>query len=251
MTLKRRNMNVANGMFGPLDKKRYSDQIADLIQQKILKDRLEIGTLLPTEKELAEEFQVSRSVIRESLRILEISGLVDIKKGPTGGIFVTDRYDKPIKNSLGNMIVSGEVNLDHLFDVRLLVEPYIASEAASHAGDIHLKKLRELITQSEENQHDATLLKRNNLGFHLMLGKASGNPILATLQGSFLKLLIEISLDFLNLDLERHFFRAHKEIFAAVENRQALEAETLMKQDILDVKEKLKSFKKKNLRANS
>ena len=76
-------------------------------------------------------------------------------------------------------------------------------------------------------------------------------PILATLQGSFLKLLIEISLDFLNLDLERHFFRAHKEIFAAVENRQALETEALMKQDILDVKEKLKGFKKKNLRANS
>ena len=55
------------GMFEPFEKKRFSDQIAELIQKKILEDRLEIGTCLPTEKELAAEFQVSRSVVREAL----------------------------------------------------------------------------------------------------------------------------------------------------------------------------------------
>jgi DNA-binding MarR family transcriptional regulator len=82
---KRKYVNA--GMFRPLRKQRFSDQIADLIQKKILEDKLAIGTNLPSEKEMAGEFQVSRSVIREALRILEISGLVNIKKGPTGGIF--------------------------------------------------------------------------------------------------------------------------------------------------------------------
>ncbi len=91
-------------MFKPLKKKRYSDQIAELIQESIFNQGMEIGTSLPTEQELATEFQVSRSVVREALRILEISGLVKIKKGPAGGIFVTNGYHEPIRKSLKNMI---------------------------------------------------------------------------------------------------------------------------------------------------
>ncbi|UCC66529.1 MAG: FadR family transcriptional regulator [Deltaproteobacteria bacterium] len=83
-------------MFRPLEKRRYSEQVAQLIQEKILKEKSEKGNKLPTERELAEEFQVSRSVIREAIRELEVSGLVYIKKGPTGGIFITHAYHKPL-----------------------------------------------------------------------------------------------------------------------------------------------------------
>jgi len=248
MRAERRKINPAVETFKPLEKRRYSEQIADRIQERILQDHMEIGTLLPTEKDLAGEFQVSRTVIREALRILEISGLVDIRKGPTGGIFVTDGYGKPIKTSLGNMIVSGEVTLDHLFDVRLLIEPYIAAGAARHAGEIHLTKLRRLISESGDHRDDVTLLKRNNLRFHFLLGEASGNPILATLQESLLKLLVELSLDFLDLDLERHFFKAHLKIFEAIEARDVQKAERLMKADILDVKAKIQGFRRRNAR---
>jgi GntR family transcriptional repressor for pyruvate dehydrogenase complex len=184
-------------------------------------------------------------VIREALRILEISGLVEIKKGPGGGIFVTDGYGEPIKKSLGIMISSGEVNIDHLFDVRLLMEPYIAMQAARHATEKDLKKLGDLIKESNKHQDDATLLKRNNLNFHLMLAEASGNRILSTLLDSLLRLLVEISMDFLDLELERHFYKAHKEIFEAIQRKQGDEATNLMQKDILDVKEKLKPFKPK------
>jgi len=129
----KKNNLISEALFRPLEKKRYSDQIADLIQDKILRDNLEIGTGLPSEKGLALEFQVSRTVIREALRILEVSGLVTIKKGPTGGIFVADVYHKPITNSIHNLITSGRVTINHLFDVRLLIEPHIAMEAALHA----------------------------------------------------------------------------------------------------------------------
>ena len=71
---------MVDSIFSPLKNKRYSDQIAEQIQGKILKHQLELGSSLPSEQELAREFQVSRSVIREALRILEISGLVTLKK---------------------------------------------------------------------------------------------------------------------------------------------------------------------------
>jgi GntR family transcriptional repressor for pyruvate dehydrogenase complex len=73
-------------MFEPLEKKRYSDQIANLIQKRILTQNLADGVKLPGERQLAEELGVSRSVVREALRMLDASGYVSIKKGPRGGI---------------------------------------------------------------------------------------------------------------------------------------------------------------------
>lgn len=238
-----RNNLFSEAVFRPLEKKRYSEQIADLIQDKILRDHLETGTNLPSEKDLALEFQVSRSVIREALRILEVSGLVNIKKGPTGGIFVSDVYHKPITNSLNNLITLGDVTIDHLFDVRLLIEPHIAMEAALNAKNEHVKKLKEIIDDSSHHQDDPMHLKRNNLKFHLLVAKASGNPVLSLLLESVIELLVKTTLDFLDLSLERHFFRVHERITQVIAQGESEEAKRLIREDILDTKEKIENFR--------
>ena len=239
------NQTATESMFEPFKKKRFSDQIAELIQKRILKDRLAIGTCLPTEKALAEEFQVSRSVIREALRILELSGLINIKKGPTGGIFVSDVYHRPITRSLDNLIAAGDVTVDHLYDARLLIEPHIAMQAAQLASREAIQKLDELIEDSSQHFDDAAYLKSNNLKFHLLLANASGNPVLSIMLESVLKLLIERAWDFLDLDLERKFFQIHKEICIAVAGRHATTARDLVQADILEVMKTLKQFKEK------
>jgi len=235
----------SEAVFRPLEKKRYSEQVADLIQDKILVDNLEIGTSFPSEKQLAQEFQVSRSVIREALRILEVSGLVTIKKGPTGGIFVTDVYHKPITNSINNLITSGRVTIDHLFDVRLLIEPHIAMEAALHAKVEDIKRLQNLFEDFSQHLDDPLHLKKNNLKFHLLLAKASGNPVLSLLLESVFELLVKLTLDFLDLSLERHFFQAHQEIFHVIEQKNPEETKRLIKEDILDTKEKIERFRRR------
>ena len=234
---------ISEALFRPLEKKRYSEQVADLIQGKILGDNLEIGTSFPCEKDLAQEFQVSRSVIREALRILEVSGLVTIKKGPTGGIFVADVYHKPITNSINNLITSGRVTIDHLFDVRLLIEPHIAMEAALHAKDEDMQRLQELFEDFSQHLDNPLHLKKNNLKFHLLLAKASGNPVLSLLLESVFELLVKLTLDFLDLSLERHFFQAHKEIFNVIAQKNPEETKRLIKEDILDTKEKIVRFR--------
>ncbi|HUT72253.1 MAG TPA: FadR/GntR family transcriptional regulator [Desulfatiglandales bacterium] len=238
-----RNNLFSEAVFRPLEKRRYSEQIADLIQDKILRDHLEIGTSLPSEKDLSLEFQVSRSVIREALRMLEVSGLVKIKKGPSGGIFVSNGFHKPITNSLNNLITLGDVTIDHLFDVRLLIEPHIAMEAALNAKNEHVKKLKELIDDSSNHQDDPIHLKRNNLKFHLLVAKASGNPVLSLLLESVIELLVKTTLDFLDLSLERHFFRVHERIAQVIAQGESEEAERLVREDILDTKEKIERFR--------
>jgi len=233
-------------MFRPLKKKRFSDQIADLIQKKIFEDSLEVGTSLPSEKAMADEFQVSRSVIREALRILEISGLVDIKKGPTGGIFVSNVYHAPIKRSLNNLITSGEVTVDHLYDARLLIEPHIAGQAALNASEADLERFRALFEDSAAHLDDPVRLKRNNLEFHLLLARASGNPVLAVMLESLFELLAERTLSFVDLALERKFLNIHKAIFEVITRRQPEETSRLIREDIMDVTEALKKFNKHN-----
>jgi len=232
------------GMFKPLKKKRFSDQIADLVQKKIIDDKLEAGTNLPSEQVMAAEFQVSRSVIREALRILEITALVSIKKGPAGGIFVSDIYHKPIKRSISNLINSGDVTVDHLFDARLLIEPHIAKEATKHASDEALRKFKALFEDSAAHFDDAARLKHNNLEFHLLLARASGNPVLSIMQESVIELLIERSLDFTDLALERKFYKIHKNIFRVISQRKTSEVIRLIRKDIGLVRETLKAFKK-------
>jgi DNA-binding FadR family transcriptional regulator len=237
---------TGEGMFRPLKKKRFSDQIADLIQKKILEDNLAVGTGLPSEIEMAQLFQVSRSVIREALRILEISGLVNIKKGPTGGIFVSDGYHAPIIRSLNNLIVSGEVTVNHLFDARLLIEPHIAGQAALLASDADLKKFEALFEDSAVHIDDPVHLKQNNLEFHLLLARASGNPVLAVMLESVVELLAEQTLNFVDLSLERKFFKIHKTIFEVIARRQPEETSRLIRQDIMDVMKTIKIFQKKD-----
>lgn len=237
--------NISESMFRPLRKQRYSDQIAELIQKKILEDSLEIGTSLPSEKDMATEFGVSRSVIREALRILEMSGLVDIRKGPTGGIFVTNVYHEPIKRSLSNMIISGEITIEHLFDARMLIEPRIAREAALHARREDLRKLRDLFNDSQAHIDDPVHLKQNNLRFHLLLARASGNPVLSLLLESVIELLVERIMDFVDLSLEQHFLEIHQEIFQVIVDKKPDEAEKLIKADIQNVNQKISDFKKR------
>lgn len=231
-------------MFQPIEKKRYSDRVFELIQTKIIKENLQKDTRLPSEKELAKEFNVSRSVVREALRILEISGLVDIRKGPTGGIFVSNFYHKPIKDSLSNLILSGEITTDHLFDARLLIEPHIAREAARNATRDDLREIQEVMDDSEAHFDDHVRLRRNNLEFHLLLARASKNPVLYLLQVSIIELMVERFLDFYDLSFEQNFFEIHKNIFNVIKEKKPDKAGRLIEEDILDLRKQVKTLRR-------
>jgi GntR family transcriptional repressor for pyruvate dehydrogenase complex len=236
-----------HSMFKPLDKKRYFEQIARLIRERILHDNLEEGFKLPTEQQLAKELDVSRSVVREALRILDVMGYVDIRKGPQGGIFVSNHYHKPIRDSLRGLANDGHITVGNIFDVRFQIEPFIAGEAARHAKKRDLKKLFELIEDASLHMDDAVYLKQKDLEFHLLLAEASGNPVLAILMKSLIEILAEIAHDFLNSTFEKELFKIHKNILHTIAQRKVNEVRKLIKTDILFVKKNLKKFFKKEM----
>ncbi|MGD8741085.1 MAG: GntR family transcriptional regulator, partial [Desulfobacterales bacterium] len=87
------------GAFKPIRQFRFSQQVLSQLKESILIGKFKSGEKLPSERELTEEFQVSRGVIREAIRILEITGFVVLRQGPTGGAFVTDLSFDHVGNS--------------------------------------------------------------------------------------------------------------------------------------------------------
>ncbi len=226
--------------FKPLDKKRFSEQIAHGIKERILKESLEEGYRLPTERELAEEWQVSRAVIREAIRILDAHGFVRIKKGPRGGIFVSQLYHKPMSASLKSLADHGHVTVDHLFDVRLRIEPYIAEQAMKMASREERDRLIALMEDARAHFDDPAYLKEKNIEFHILLAEISGNPVLVMIMQSITDLLLKLAYDFLNPEFERELFDVHDNILRVLTGRKKGNIQKLVEEDILFVKSNLK-----------
>ena len=228
-------------MFEPIEKKRYFEQIADQIRDRIFRENLSDGFRLPAEQQLAIELNVSRSVVREALRILDVMGYVKIKKGPQGGISVNSQYHKPVSDSLMRLATNGQITVEHLFDVRLQIEPFIVEEAARHATESDMKKLSTLFEDSALHLDDPAYLKQKNIEFHLLLAEASGNPVLSIMMKSIIEILSEIAFSFLEPAFEKELFLGtHRKILEAVIHRKVSLARKLVKEDILLVKNNLK-----------
>lgn len=229
-------------IFDKVDRRRYSEQVIQSIKTEILSNRFAVGDKLPGEKELTQNFNISRTVVREAIRVLEESGLVEIRKGPKGGVFVTHSFHKPVSNSLKDLIDHGQLTIDHLFKVRALIEPHVAFEAALNAKPEDLQPLRDLIDESLAHLDDVLLLKTNNIRFHLLLTKAAGNPVLSLLMDSVIELVTEFARDFADLPFGRKSVQIHKELLTLIEARRAEEAKKLISEEIDRVRDRLKNF---------
>ena len=213
-----------------------------MVVAEILNDNLAIGDKLPSEKELTEEFNVSRTVVREALRVLEESGLVEIRKGPKGGAFVTRSLHKPVSSSLKNLITHGQITIDHLFDVRALIEPHIAVQAAMNAKQKDLKALGDLLDESSAHLDDVSLVKANNIRFHLLLSRAAGNPVLSIVMESVIELVQEFSRDFADSSFGKEYLELHRRLLRLIRERRAEEARELISKDISKLRDRLKRF---------
>ncbi|RTZ92504.1 MAG: hypothetical protein DSY91_03475, partial [Deltaproteobacteria bacterium] len=175
--------------FQPLEKKRYSEQVAHEIESKILNNELQLGQRLLSEIDLAKEFRVSRTVIREALRLLEGRGFVKIKRGPKGGIFADDGFHKPMSEALARLVDSGKVSAEDIFEFRLLIEPYVTEEAAKRATGEDIEEMKALIELARENMDDSESLQRIRGKFHVKLAEATGNPVLHLIMNALIELL--------------------------------------------------------------
>ncbi|MDT4762591.1 FadR/GntR family transcriptional regulator, partial [Sphaerochaeta sp. PS] len=160
-------------------KERLSVMVTDAIKQMIVTENLQPGDKLYSEKQLSEKLEVSRSSIREALRMLEVSGLIKVYQGK--GVFITEpeNADIPIKS----WVVENADSLREHFEVRLLIEPHAAEIASQKADEKEIKALAELYKTfvGHVQAGDVHQAIASDGAFHLAIAKATGNRTLIVL----------------------------------------------------------------------
>ena len=185
------DLSTDQPLFRKLWRKKAYMEVAEQIRDKIFSDKLKLFQRLPSERDLAEQFGVSRVVVREAIRTLESSGLVTVKKGPKGGIFVAQDYERPIVDSITNLLAGGEVNLDNLFEVRLLIEPYAAARVAELGTEADFDALEAKLAEAEREHGADESVRHRYIDFHRQILRLSRNPLLSIVGETVLLVLYD------------------------------------------------------------
>lgn len=159
-----------------LQKAHLYEQVADLLEQDIIshyKDRKK----LPSEQQLAEQYQVSRTIIREALKLLKERGLIDSKTG--SGAYVTKPEAQNIADVVSRIIRVNEIDYVNVFDMRIILETEAVSRAARYVTEEEIQAMEKLLEQLKSSGLSAEERSKYDFSFHFMISKASRNPLLA------------------------------------------------------------------------
>jgi GntR family transcriptional repressor for pyruvate dehydrogenase complex len=206
--------------------------VADRIRATIFRDKLALFQRMPSERDLAAQFGVSRVVVREAIRTLESSGLVTVKKGPKGGIFVAQDYERPIVDTVTNLLAGGEATLDDLFEMRLLIEPYAAARLAERGSEADFALLEARITAAEHEHGADRSVRHAYIDFHRQIIRLAGNPLLAIVGETVLLVLYDRVKAVLSAETTEVGLIMHRQLVNACRNRAADAARAIMVQDI-------------------
>ncbi len=173
-----------DAIFTPIHTERISSVIVDRIRSAIADGSLQVGDRLPAERELAEQFGVSRVTVRDALRVLEAMGLAEIRVGASGGTFVTSPTPDFVQQGLANMMMMSAISPDDIAEARLMMELSIVTLAAFRATNGDIEALRNLTDEASKlvgNGWDPQLSRE----FHTRLAQASHNTAAELLAVSF------------------------------------------------------------------
>jgi GntR family transcriptional repressor for pyruvate dehydrogenase complex len=219
---------------------RLSAQAADQIVRMILDQQLPVGSRLPSERQLAEALGVSRTVIREAIRLLEARRLVSVQTG--SGAVVTGLTAGPVVESLSMLLEAADAgaSFDDLQAVRNVLEVATAGNAAELADEADLARMQDALHRMT---HAGTVEEQlqGDYDFHLALARATHNQVFVLLLQALNDIMLKswraywakhASLgpsDFAAADAHESD-RYHYEIFEAVRRRDADGARQAMTQ---------------------
>ncbi|GAB3710436.1 FadR/GntR family transcriptional regulator [Nocardiopsis oceani] len=164
----------------PLRVPKASDVLAGDLRERILRGEFPEGSSLPPERELVAQTSMSRTTVRESLRILEVQGLVTIRTGRSGGAFVRRPDSDSMADSVELLIRGRQIRLDDLLETREAIEPQCAGLAARHRTDEDLDRLEELNTRIEDAKGPSLAeFLQANVDWHVAVAEASHNELLS------------------------------------------------------------------------
>lgn len=157
-------------------------QVANQLRALVLEGRLAPGDRLPNEADLSAHFGVSRSTIREALRVLASRDLVETSRGVTGGTFIArvnpDKVRDYLETSLGLMTGAEDVTVREMLEAREILEVPAARLAAERAEEETVEALRRAVAREKESRGRGSKFEEHR-NFHQLVVQAAGNELLS------------------------------------------------------------------------
>jgi DNA-binding FadR family transcriptional regulator len=191
---------------------------------------------LPTERELSAQLGVSRSVVREAAKRLELQGLLEIRQG--SGMKVVDKLHKPLSSAVHMLVPDEKQRLVQLTEVRFALEPENARLAAERATASELKQLK-AAHERLKNCQDFETQVLADMEFHCLIAEASGNKIGSLLMQSLSDLLQTSLSHGYRLVTKDQAVADHGKVLDAILARNATAAATAMKNHLLHARDDL------------
>lgn len=207
----------------PISPQRIFQEVANQLRRTISEGRLKPGDKLPPERELAQMFGVSRNTMREALRALELSGLIELRLGSTGGAFVLPGSSNAVVNGMRDLYFLGAISPEDLTDARVSVSAAVLRMACDRMTEEDFAALEANIAAAERAHRSGDFEERtrHHQAFHVLLARATRNPILiATTEG-----IMEVTRQFVNAigpsGDQAYTLPSRKRLVAHLRNRDA------------------------------
>jgi GntR family transcriptional regulator, transcriptional repressor for pyruvate dehydrogenase complex len=222
-----------NNGFNPIKNKRLFEIVGDQIRQAILTGNYNSGDRLASEKELCQSFQVGRPVIREALRTLENSGMLSIRPGAGGGIFIKKLNSDNLMNSLETIVQLDKVTIQQITEARFVIEKSVWALALERIQPEDIQRLEENIALARECLVNK-IPEPRSLGFHIILAEASRNPLLVMI----IKALLDVLQKYLSqlgrsMKRKKKVIESHELILEHIKKGNLKEAMEILEADIM------------------
>ncbi|MBN9077310.1 MAG: hypothetical protein BGN87_10140 [Rhizobiales bacterium 65-79] len=235
MSLSEDNPADAKGpMVEPIQVPKASDILAGKLRDLILSGRIAPGESLPAERELVSDSGLSRSSVREALRVLEVEGLIATRPGRSGGSTVRLPGRSSVARSMRLFVRSHGIRLEALLECRVAVEPYLAGLAAQNRTEQDLAEMRDIHQRFEQSQGDVGAYKRLNLDWHLAVARASRNEVLVALMEAIAQPIFDAAdyQEVTTAEIRRDAIRAHAAILHSIEAQDFKQAYSRMEKHL-------------------
>jgi GntR family transcriptional regulator, transcriptional repressor for pyruvate dehydrogenase complex len=212
----------------------YTDRITQVVNYfcALIEDgTLHPGNKIPSEQQCREALKISRAGLRMGIGCLTAMGVVEVRPGK--GFFIADGPPEFGLLPFGVMSALYGFHLQEMYEARSIIESHLAELAAQRANEEHHNAMAEEVAEMYAAAESPADYLNHHIRFHRMIGKASGNPILAA--------LVETLTTFLYTELQKMVERSHslresaglhKEIYKAIRRRQPLEARRIMERHL-------------------
>lgn len=211
-------------MIKPASRSTLHDNILSQLIVGIREGLWKPGDKLPGEQELAKQFQVSRNCIREVLKALGLSGIIEARVGQ--GTFLTKDALSRLEGGELTATVLGDASIWELVEVRAMLEGQVAFLAAKRATEDNIALLQKALQQRDPNES----YKSSDFRFHAILSTMAGNSLLTSFSATVQSRMNELRKRYIKMPgkIVRTFDQEHADIYNMIKERRPEEAREAM-----------------------